>query len=87
MSSRYASLFAALQGIPDLSRGLCVGDDPQLWDLTSGLAVQRNLLLCSQCVERPACAAWAARQPRGSLLGVVGGKVSGGEASTGRASA
>lgn len=72
-------LFAALLSIPDLRRGLCVGDDPTLWDATSGPAVERNRAICAQCVEQSACAAWARTQGRGKLTGVVGRKLYGGD--------
>lgn len=77
MSERYAGLFAALRALPDLSRGLCKGDDARLWDQTTGPAVERNLQICAACVERPACDRWARSLRHGQLLGVVGGRVYG----------
>lgn len=69
----YVGLYAALRNLPDLSRGLCKGDDPRTWDAVSGPDVERNKAICSQCVEQTKCHAWAKTQPRSTLIGVVGG--------------
>ena len=67
--NRYEGIFAALAGIPDLHRGLCVGDDPRIWDETVNTAViQRNQKICG---------AWARNLGRNKLRGVVAGRVYG----------
>lgn len=71
--------FESLRGIPDLRLGLCVGDDARLWDSTSGPAVDRNIEICANCVVLERCRDWARTQGRGKLVGVVGGKLYGGE--------
>lgn len=76
--NRYEGIFAALAGIPDLHRGLCVGDDPRIWDETVNTAViQRNQKICGACPELAACGAWARNLGRNKLRGVVAGRVYG----------
>lgn len=62
-------------GPPRLTGALCAGR-PDLFDTPNATAehVDRAVGICQRCPALEPCATWAARQRRGQLTGVIGGK-------------
>ena len=73
MNEVYDGLLDALRGLPNLGRGLCVGDDPALWDETVDPAIiARNIGICHQCECIKQCEEYSTNS-NAQLNGVIGG--------------
>jgi Transcription factor WhiB len=77
VSKQLAGLIEAIHdGVPDLERGLCIGQWDLFDDTEDPAAVDQAIELCSQCSVRTRCAEWVnSLTPRRRPLGVVAGEI------------
>jgi hypothetical protein len=71
--SSWATLAAALGGLPDLPEAACRGRH-ELFDSTRKTDIVTAIQVCKHCPALQPCQQWAARQRRGRLAGVVAGR-------------
>jgi hypothetical protein len=66
-------IIAVLRDVPKLSGALCPRYPARLFDGGDDRSVALALSVCRRCPAQPRCAEWLARQPEGTVRGVIAG--------------